>query len=621
MRCGAIFAFIAPQRTFNQFFSMNISYAECMKNIYTDAIKDTVRTLYLKRYLVSEIERKTHVPRRTIYDWIRKNYWDDLLNSECAQTAMTRRLTLLVSKDTKNDIDLRELEMLLNASEKLKRKSETKQQKSQAQETEDTAEKPDNSSSQKKKKGKKKKNDFTGLTQDEIEAPFLKLCKEYQLEMYNERHHRLRQYLKSRQIGMTYEVAGEILVDALLTGRNKVCISGSKAQVEVIKDYVKIFADDWFDVDLKGSGDKKIEIVSDFGRATLYFLSTNSKTAQSYHGDLYIDEYFWIPKFDELNKLASAIATHKQYRKTYFSTPSTKSHPAYKMWVGENHQSDLRRANKPAAIFPSNKELEKGLVWEDGIFRKVITIHNAIAKGADFFDVEQLKKEYSDDVFKQLFECKFIDDSLSAFKFSLLEKCITDQTRWSDFDSSLNRPFGNVPVWIGYDPSRLRDNSSIVVLAPPIKSGGVFRVLEKITLNDKSWAFQAEKIKELTEKYNVEHIGIDSSGCGHAVYESVKSFYPRAKPIVYGLESKSRLVLKAQDVIEHNRIQWDAEHSDIAASFMSIKTVMTKSDQITYKADRSAETGHADAAWAIMHALSNESLNYRTTRKSRYVFQ
>jgi hypothetical protein len=40
--------------------------------------------------------------------------------------------------------------------------------------------------------------------------------------------------------------------------------------------------------------------------ACLYFLGTNARTAQSYHGNLYLDEYFWIPKFQELRKLPPA---------------------------------------------------------------------------------------------------------------------------------------------------------------------------------------------------------------------------------------------------------------------------------------------------------------------------
>jgi hypothetical protein len=37
---------------------------------------------------------------------------------------------------------------------------------------------------------------------------------------------------------------------------------------------------------------------------------------------------------------------------------------------------------------------------------------------------------------------------------------------------------------------------------------------------------------------------------------------------------------------------------------MTIRQTATKtSGQITYQADRTAETGHADLAWATMHAL------------------
>lgn len=55
--------------------------------------------------------------------------------------------------------------------------------------------------------------------------------------------------------------------------------------------------------------------------ARLYFLGTNSKTAQSYHGNLYLDEYFWINSFLELRKVTSGMSSQKRWRQTYFSTP------------------------------------------------------------------------------------------------------------------------------------------------------------------------------------------------------------------------------------------------------------------------------------------------------------
>ena len=67
----------------------------------------------------------------------------------------------------------------------------------------------------------------------------------------------------------------------------------------------------------------------------LMFLGTNVRTAQSYTGNMYLDEYFWIPKFQELRKAASGMSLHKRWRTTYFSTPSSLAHSAYPFWSGE----------------------------------------------------------------------------------------------------------------------------------------------------------------------------------------------------------------------------------------------------------------------------------------------
>ena len=71
----------------------------------------------------------------------------------------------------------------------------------------------------------------------------------------------------------------------------------------------------------------------------------------------------------------------------------------------------------------------------------------------------------------------------------------------------------------------------------------------------------------------------------------------------------ARLVLKALDVINNGRLEFDAGQTDIAASFLAIKKTLTPSGrQVTYQAGRSEETSHSDLAWATMHALFNEPL-------------
>ncbi|MEB0165442.1 terminase, partial [Glaciimonas sp. CA11.2] len=52
---------------------------------------------------------------------------------------------------------------------------------------------------------------------------------------------------------------------------------------------------------------------------------------------------------------------------------------------------------------------------------------------------------------------------------------------------------------------------------------------------------------------------------------------------------------------------FDAGSIDIAQAFMAIhKTLTASGRQATYEASRTDATGHADLAWACMHALDHE---------------
>jgi len=124
---------------------------------------------------------------------------------------------------------------------------------------------------------------------------------------------------------------------------------------------------------------------------------------------------------------------------------------------------------------------------------------------------------------------------------------------------------------------------------------------------------QAAFIRTITQRYNVQHIGIDVSGLGQAVYQLVIQFFPLVRKITYSPDVKSLMVMKAQNVIDKGRLEFDAGWVDLAQSFMALKRTMTDSGRhVKYSAGRSAEIGHADLAWACMHALINEPLEGRT---------
>ncbi|XAG86234.1 terminase family protein [bacterium 19MO03SA05] len=598
---------------------------------YSPEIRQAARALYLKAWTPSEIATELKLSNeRIVYYWADKFGWRDMLREQTIDEAISNRIQTLLElqEPTKNQLDM--LDRLIGHHAKLKKQRALEKQQGD-QPLNNESGKPDSSSGKQnghsqgnsgkgsghngklpEKRGKKQKNDVSELTEECFKLWHDSLF-EYQIVMRNNLHQRIRNILKSRQIGATYYFSGEALENAILTGDNQIFLSASRAQAEVFRRYIIAIAKEFLDLELSGNP------ITLSNGAELHFLSTNGKTAQSYHGHVYVDEYFWIGKFDELNKVASAMATHKKWRKTYFSTPSTKMHQAYPFWTGDKWRGD--KSTRKNIEFPTFDELrDGGRLCPDRQWRYVVTIVDAANGGCDLFDIDELREEYSEADFDNLFMCVFVDGASSIFKFNKITKCMVDTSHWQDFDPRKARPFGNREVWLGYDPSRSRDNAVLMVVAPPIVEGEKFRVLEKHSWRGLSFQHQASEISKVFKRYNVTYLGIDITGIGAGVYDLLHKKHPReAVAIHYSNENKNRLVMKMIDVIEAERLQFDSEHKETAMAFMAIKRVSTQSgNMMTFKADRSELVGHADDFWALSHALLNEPLDYNNPTKSTW---
>jgi len=541
----------------------------------------------------------------TVGSWKRRDGWDTAPVIERIEGAAECRLVQLVLKDPKTGQDYKEIDLL---GRQMERYARVRKYLGGGNEVDLN---PKLAARNSKPKRTPTKNFFTEEQIAQLVEAFEKSLFEYQGTWTENGHQRTRMILKSRQIGATWFFAREAFIDALLTGRNQIFISASRAQAYVFKQYIVQFVRDTVGVEL--SGDPMVL----FNGATLYFLGTNYRTAQSYHGNLYIDEFFWIPGFEQLNKVASGMAMHKKWRKTYFSTPSAMSHEAYPLWSGEKFTERQKTRGEKGAlkIDISHKALKAGKLCSDKIWRQIVTIYDAQDGGCDLFDIDELRDfEYTEEEFRNLLECCFIDDTKSTFPFALLQRCMVDSWEvWADYKPHTKRPFGNREVWLGYDPSDTGDKQALVALAPPTVPGGKFRVLERVQFSNPDYQVQANEIKKLTEKYNVTHIGIDVTGMGQAVYQLVRLFFPAATPITYSIEVKTEMILKTKNVMSNGRLEFDAGCVDLAASFMSIRKIITPSGRrATYASGRTRKLGHADLAWATMNALIHEPLEGST---------
>ena len=564
-----------------------------------DAQRTAARAMYWQGWRLSDIARHFGLARQVVHRWKAAERWDDAQPIDRVSGAIEARMVQLVAKPVKTGGDFKEIDLLSRQLERLARISKF----DASGKFSDLNPALSRADAQAPKR-KTQRNHFTPEDVEKLRAALLDELFDYQRIWWGRRDERTRIILKSRQIGATWYFAREGLIKALETGHNQIFLSASKAQAHIFKLYIQAFAMEVCAVELKGD-----PIVLSNG-AELHFLGNNYRTAQGYHGDFYFDEFFWAQGFEELNKVASAMALHKKWKKTYFSTPSSVNHQAYPMWSGARF--NRRRPKAQQAVFEIEHEaLKGGLVGADGAWRHIVTIDDAVSGGCDLFDLDELRIEYSVDEYDNLLLCRFIDDTFSMFPMSELQQCMVDSwTEWArDFKPFAARPFGFKPVWVGYDPSRTGDKAGLVVLAPPAKPGGVFRVLERLQFQGMDFEAQAEAIRKITRRYHVEHIGIDTTGIGLAVHELVTKFYPTARAYHYSVEVKTRLVLKAKSVISAGRLQFDAECTDVAHAFLAIKRVLTPSGRsITFDAGRNSETGHADLAWAVMHALDNEPL-------------
>jgi uncharacterized protein YjcR len=421
------------------------------------------RALFWQGWRVSSIARHLGEKRPTVEAWKQRDKWAEAPAIERIESSLETRLAVLIAKDQKTGGDFKEIDLLGRQVERLARVrkyGETGKESDLNPNIEARNAAP-------RKERKAARNEISEQQAERIREAFLDSLFDYQKVWFRQGHQRTRNILKSRQIGATWYFAREALDDAIGTGRNQIFLSASKAQAHVFRQYICQFAREAADVELTG------EPIILPNEAILYFLGTNARTAQSYHGNFYFDEYFWVGGFQQLNKVASGMAMHKKWRKTYFSTPSSMGHAAYPFRSGD-HANRGRAKVDHLHLDVTHKALAGGRLGDDGQWRQIVTVEDAVAGGCDLFDLDELRREYSPEEYANLLMCQFIDDTASVFKFADVERCMVDSwDEWhDDFKPFAARPFGFKPVWVGYDPALSGDSAGLIVLAPPAVPGG-----------------------------------------------------------------------------------------------------------------------------------------------------
>lgn len=577
------------------------------------------RQLFFRRWSLQQISDETGVKYDTVASWKRRDKWDAAKPVDVVDEAYEAKILEYLDKPDMTEGDMKRLDFCTRQMERIARIRKYSESGKEADLNPKIAARNDDKAKEKR-----------ALKANTLDAAAIEACRDYFLDNLFT-HQRawweasgevIRFILKSRQIGATWYFAREAFMRGIDTGNNQIFLSASRDQADVFKAYIQDFVYLATGVEMKGQGKKMVvKRLSDDGErlsdVTFYFLATNFRTAQGYHGDVYLDEVFWVPGFDIFGDVAAGMASQKQYRITYFSTPSTVNHPAYKKWSGKEFNEG--RAKRDQHTFDiSHRKLKNGVRGPDDIWRNIVTLDDAIAGGFDLIDREAIARRNSVEQFNNKYGCEFLDDSMSAFPFALLSNCFASPLHeWRDFSSALvaipgARPFGDKPVIISIDPNHDgRDDAAISVLSLPEKAGGKFRLLEKIRFTGEGFEGQDARVRAVAARYNVVDISCDvSDAYGKAICELIRKWFPTVRAITYTVVSKGLMVQKAQSVMRAKRFEYDSAADDVTRAFMAVHPQITNSGkQVTYATSRIGGVGHGDIAWAIMMAISIEPLD------------
>ena len=223
---------------------------------------------------------------------------------------------------------------------------------------------------------------------------------------------RIRFYTASRRTGKTRTFGREGFFDGIGTGRPQNFLSATKRQAGLFRNYIKDISYKEFGIKLKGTDE--IILQTKHGMVPINFLTPSVIYSQGFTGNLYVDEAAWMRNFEDLNTYIKPSASEKYYRTTYLTTASSMGHGAYAFKEGYDRDGKQKK-----------KDDNGNVLRRDGrilISNHVTTLPEAIEKGYDRFEWEDILDEYTEDEINQLFLCEWINERSTFFKMSGFQK-------------------------------------------------------------------------------------------------------------------------------------------------------------------------------------------------------
>jgi phage FluMu gp28-like protein len=402
----------------------------------------------------------------------------------------------------------------------------------------------------------------------------------YQREWVDDRS-RFKIWLASRQIGKSFALTLEPVLDTVERQTNWVYLSVGERQARELAEKAKLHLDaikmaaaameDYF---LGASGDRYTQLEYRLPNGARHiFLPANPDTARGYTANLALDEFAFHKDSKAIwTALYPSITRHADLKVRICSTPNGKSNKFFELWEGRDEKATGKQ------------------VWS----RHRTDIFEAVAAGLAV-DPEELRLALADDfAWAQEYLLEFTEENTAYLSYELIASC---EDANATTDQLIDELDPGTPKFLGFDVGRHRDLSVIWILE---KVGDVHWTRRVLELRNTPFATQREVLYGLLPYVN--RACIDATGLGEQLAEEAKvKFGYRVEPVKFTAEVKNDLATTTRRTCEDKRVRIPVDRA-VREDLHSVRRLVTSAGNIRFDAERE-EGSHADRFWALALAL------------------
>lgn len=376
---------------------------------------------------------------------------------------------------------------------------------------------------------------------------------------------------KGRQLGFSDATAAACLLGALRDRRPQIVLSAAQDNANSLIATVRAHCRFLAEVGVPEATDFAVcntEEIAWRSGGSVIALAANPRTARSFHGDLWLDEFAYHQDADALWEAASPMATRGDWRVRVFSTPNgaqglfyewCSSHP--KGWAF--HQVSLDDAER------------------DGLKVDRAAL-SALVNG-------------DERVFGEAYLCRFLDADLQYVPTELADRALRWVGRAPDLDDA--------EFFAGLDVGRHHDLTVLTIVAV---RDGVAWVVAQLTAKRTAFKAQRAMIAKARDAFPWRRLVVDKGGLGEQLAEELVELYGahEVEPFAFSAPGKEKLATTAFRWLRDGRVRFPRGDTGKAlhAETIAVRRKVTTAGTVTFESPRT-KAGHGDRFWSFACAL------------------